>query len=71
GTVGIGLRRQAAESNNEVHTARISGFEECLQIGTAGQTSDVLCEDATIQNSPRPGTVTIPNTPVKLRIVGG
>lgn len=51
GSIGVGLRRQAAESNNEVHSARITGFTECLHLGDKGRLSEVQCDGGTIVTS--------------------
>lgn len=69
GTVGIGLRRQATESNNEVYTARVTGFIDCLLLGDNGQSSDVQCKSPVLTSpSPAPD---MPRPPSNVRVVGG
>jgi hypothetical protein len=47
GDVGVNLRRQSEESNNEVHSARVSGFTKCVLVGNNGKTTDIVCDSHT------------------------
>jgi hypothetical protein len=69
GTLGVGLRRQATQSTNELHDATIVGFSTCYELGDNGASSNVRCLAGT-PTDPAP-TPSAPKAPTNLRIIGG
>lgn len=68
GSVGIELRRQAEQSNNEVSDAQVVGFATCLRLGDQGISKNVACTDTP---PPPPPPAPAPKAPLNLRLLKG